>query len=149
MFDDKALARFMAKIEKTDTCWLWRSTYSHVSGYGHFSFGGRSRYAHRVAYEHFNGPIPPRTNVCHHCDVRLCVNPDHLFLGSHRDNGQDASRKGRLMRGEDHTGTTLTEADVQAIRADNRRQRIIAAEYGIKPATVGSIRRRRTWGWLP
>lgn len=74
-------------------CWIWKGYLNHC-GYG--TAHGKVL-AHRLAYSTFNGPIPPKLNVLHRCDVRCCVNPNHLFLGNQLDNMGDASRKGRLQ----------------------------------------------------
>lgn len=76
-------------------CWLWPG---HVdqNGYGKLHVGGTPKQAHRLSYEHFRGPIPQGMVVMHICDVRACVNPDHLQLGSHQDNMDDAKAKGRM-----------------------------------------------------
>lgn len=106
--------RFWVKVNKNGPvpahmphvgpCWLWtgatigtRSTYGAVAG----RRDGKAwpRYAHRVAWELTNGPIPDGQKVCHHCDVMLCTNPAHLFLGTQRDNLHDAEAKGRLVFG--------------------------------------------------
>jgi hypothetical protein len=72
-----ALARFEAKVVRTPTCWMW--TAARTNGYGHFGVAhGDIRKAHRVAYEHFVGPIPPQCALHHTCGVRACVNPAHL-----------------------------------------------------------------------
>lgn len=91
------LERFWPKVQKTDCCWEWTG-YVMPNGYGTF---GRGRaiegkvYAHRFAYEALVGPIPVGQHVCHRCDNRRCVRPDHLFLGTQRDNMRDMVAKGR------------------------------------------------------
>ena len=102
-----------------------------------------------------NGPIPPGMFVCHKCDNRRCVNPDHLFLGLNRDNVDDMVRKGRQCRGasrsafapkgSSHKMARLTEADAASIYADARRYKDIAADYGVALSTVGYIKTKATW----
>lgn len=86
--------QFWARVEKTDACWLWTgSTYG--IGYGQFKHANKNRAAHIFSYELHHGPVPEGLVVCHHCDVPGCVRPDHLFVGTHKDNTQDMMRKGR------------------------------------------------------
>lgn len=142
---NKLFSRFMEKVNKTESCWIWMGS-KHPRGYGCFC-GGNTATAHRYSYEHFVGPIPDGLCVCHKCDNPSCVNPDHLFVGTHTDNMLDKMAKGRgnHLVGSKHPKSKLSEADVLAIRADVRKQIEIAAAFGIKQAQVSEIKRRVAW----
>jgi len=86
--------------------------------------------------------------VCHTCDNTLCCNPEHLFLGTHQDNSLDASQKGRLQRGEGHTGSKLTEEQVLKIFVAKGSLKKIATEYGVDPHQIFDIKRGHNWKWL-
>lgn len=89
--------RLLARINKAPSgCWEWRAAISADTGYGALSVNGRVTGAHRASFQEFNGPIPRGMCVCHRCDNRCCINPDHLFLGTKLDNTLDALSKGRL-----------------------------------------------------
>ena len=90
---------FWDHVKKTDTCWLW---IGHIKRDGYGGYG--SRLVHRIVYELVNGRIPEGMLICHKCDIRNCVNPDHLFIGTYKDNQQDAACKGRMAKG-DRNGT--------------------------------------------
>lgn len=133
-------------VEPRTGCWLW-TKYLGPTGYGRIRKDGQRYGAHRYSWEIHRGEIPPGLWVLHKCDVRACVNPDHLFLGTQDDNAADMARKGRSrdQNGSKHNMAKITEADVIAIRSDTRLQRIIAKDYGITQPAVGLIKRRQRW----
>lgn len=87
------------QIDPKTGCWLWTGT-KKPNGYGDISIGGKSRLLHRVMWEETYGPIPGGLCVCHTCDVKHCCSPSHLFLGTYKDNMQDAATKGRMASGD-------------------------------------------------
>lgn len=91
------MKRFFDKVDKTDGCWNWNAAIRGRSGYGAFKFNGKTIDAHRVSWMIYNGDIPNGLLVCHKCDNKLCVNPNHLFLGTYSDNTKDAYIKGRIV----------------------------------------------------
>jgi hypothetical protein len=96
--------RFFQKVDKTESCWLWKGALSS-RGYGSFSVDGKIKSAHRYSYEMNKGKIPEGMHVCHSCDVRNCVNPEHLWVGTHSDNMKDMvskDRQGYSMRTQTH-----------------------------------------------
>jgi hypothetical protein len=127
--------------EPNSGCWLWLSVVTR-HGYGTIRDDTRRvRLAHRVSYHLARGTIPDGMHVCHRCDVRSCVNPDHLFLGANADNQRDKTLKNRA-------GVKLTPARVMHIRADRRRLKDVAADHGVAPCTVSEVRRRKTWSHM-
>lgn len=146
----KQEAAFWCKVARgrDDECWLWVAAYR--AGYGVFRAGGRSLRASRLAYALTHGDPPGHMDVCHSCDVPLCVNPNHLFLGSPRDNMQDCLRKGRknVSHGEAAGRAKLTADQVREIRQRAARgdiHRILAAEFGVTGPTVSAILVGKSW----
>jgi hypothetical protein len=153
-------ARFWELVAKGDGCWEWQG---YCDRYGMFTWNGKLRKAHRISWELHNGPIPPGMEVCHHCDNKVCVRPDHLFVGTRSDNMRDLSRKGlhpmqsdtphyRSSIGEGHGMARLTVADVKEIRAlkGQKTQREIAQQFGISRQHVSEIHRHiRVWLFVP
>lgn len=155
--------RFWAKVDRTGACWMWRGAIAK-NGYGTHRFGGKTTYAHRLAYTLTKGAIPAGHDVCHTCDVRGCVRPDHLFAGTRTDNMRDAKAKGRtalgdknrsrkypekVHRGENAYQSKLTEDLVRAIRAfyakGGANQREVADHFGLNYGTVKNVIRRANW----
>jgi hypothetical protein len=145
-------ARFWAKVQKAANdggCWEWTGP-RNAKGYGRVGGGNspkRSRgLVHRLVLAAKLGrPIAPEMFACHACDNPPCVNPDHLWEGTAKDNAQDAGRKRRGIVGEWNHHAKLTEDDVRAIRAATGSQQEIANRFGVGRAAVGHIRTRRNW----
>jgi len=87
--------RFWNRVKKTNKCWLWLG-YKDPNGYGNLNIGGKAYLTHRVSYYIHFGSIPKGMEICHHCDNPSCVNPKHLFLGTHKDNMHDAIKKEKI-----------------------------------------------------
>ncbi len=136
-FDTSAkTSAFWSRVDRlADGCWLW--PVMHSTGYGLLYLGSEEAFlAHRVSWTLTNGEIPAGLFVCHHCDVRACMNPAHLFLGTAKDNTQDAIRKGRWIR----RGKQIPTVPHAAIRADFLKggvsQNDLARKYGVCKASV-------------
>jgi hypothetical protein len=144
------LARFESKYEPVTEsgCWLWTASCGQY-GYGQFSLKNSPRFSHRVAWELYKGEIPEGMCVLHKCDTPACVNPNHLFLGTRRDNNADMCAKGRFRgywpSGEKHGNARLSLEQVTAILADKRLQKTIAVSYGMSQSQISNIKRRQHW----
>ena len=138
--------RFFGKVVQRGECLEWAGA-RFIGNYGKIKFGGKSFQVHRLSFEIHYGPIPPGLCVCHTCDNPPCCNPEHLFLGTKKDNAADRDRKCRdAPHHGNHNGMTkLSERDVVQILADKRTQRVIAANYGVSRSHVGAIKRRVVW----
>jgi len=129
--------------EPNSGCWIWTGVVdSH--GYGRACFRGERIMAHRLSWRMINGILPRGVCVCHRCDNPICVNPDHLFIGSHGDNSRDMVRKNRQAFGGKNGNAKLTAADVIAIRSDPRGARKLAKVFGVHRTTIHYVR-RKTW----
>lgn len=142
--------KFWARVERGPGCWLWEGA-TTTWGYGTIKADGQMRAAHRLSWEIHNGPIPPGLQVCHRCDVRNCVNPTHLFLGTAKDNAADMNAKGRhgrgwkaVRRGEHHQAAKLSDAQVIEMRAAiaaGEVHRSIARRFGVSHTYVYKLAR--------
>lgn len=150
------IARFWSKVNVSDrtSCWEWTGSFLR-SGYGEFSLDGKNVTAHRVAYEFMTGEeIPNGMSVCHSCDNPKCVNPSHLWMGTHIENMRDRNEKGRQRapRGTERPNAILNEDDVREIRRRYETGRVtqlqMAIEYGVHETTITRIVNRKNWKWL-
>ncbi|WP_422110163.1 HNH endonuclease signature motif containing protein [Bradyrhizobium elkanii] len=133
--------RLWSKTEVEDGCWIWKGA-KYNYGYGKIQDQYRTRLVHRVSYELHRGTIPEGLCVCHRCDVPLCINPDHFFLGTRRDNAIDMRMKGRARgcRGEANRWTKLSDKDVAFIRSSNLSVKELAKQFGMSRGHLFQIR---------
>lgn len=143
--------RFWSKVDKSGECWIWTAAKTG-KGYGHIRLLGKDWLAHRFSYVVEVGGIPAGMLVCHPCDNPACVRPDHLFVGSNRDNTIDMTRKGRgkhaVLNGEQNGQAKITREVVLQIRADSRSglsHREIAQKFGISQPHVSNVVNVRKW----
>jgi hypothetical protein len=149
---------FYARISKQpDGCWLWTGQFG--GGYGVYQLSKttshdgkivrRRIYAHRFSWELHWGAIPEGLEVCHKCDVPKCVNPEHLFLGTHAENQADMAAKDRSPAGVRHANAKITDVDVVAIRNSRETLAVLADRYGLSQQTVSEIKNRKIWKHVP
>ena len=145
-------AKFWPKVKQgaPDECWPWTGSLNS-KGYGHFRISKRIAVAHRVSYTIHFGPIPQGLFICHRCDNPVCVNPNHLFAGTNRENVDDMLSKGRQCRGEDHQLAKLSDEKIGEIRmrwATRLTQQKLADEYGISVGALNIALYHKTWKHL-
>lgn len=129
--------------EDSHGCWEWRGNLA--VRYPRTSVGGKMVSVHRFMYEFCFGVIPDGMVVMHKCDNSRCANPRHLAIGTPLDNNRDMINKGRQR----YSNRKLTPEQVRLIRSDQRRQKDIAADYGITQSAVAHVKTRRSWAHLP
>ena len=152
---EREVGRFWSKVVIRDegACWWWAGSKSQA-GYGMFSFAKKRRPAHRIAWELYHGSsIPDELLACHRCDHPACVNPHHIYPGTHKDNANDATERGRWNhnKGEDTASSKLTNDDVLSIVARynaGESGRAIALEYNIGFSGVHRIMSGETWAHI-
>lgn len=144
---------FWSKVEKTAGCWLWRGNKAK-RGYGAVEIARadnkrRRIGAHRYSFELAHGTIPNGLIVCHRCDNPACVNPAHLFLGTHADNLADKLSKDRQAKGESNGRAKLNARMVRRIRAlsaGGATRGELGRKYGVTDRNIGDIVNFKTWG---
>jgi len=158
---DQDVIRFWKRVLKSDGCWTYTGARLRKKNgdYTYGSFGVRKRrvLAHRFAYAITYGSPDPALKVCHQCDNPICVRPDHLFIGTQRDNLRDMRQKGRgyinaYPPGEKHPKAKIGIADVHVIRRDFAAGVSVyrlAARYGIHYSTIHDVATGKTWKSVP
>ena len=140
--------RFFSKIKKSNSCWLWQGG-RWSQGYGRFKSRGIDLKAHRISYSIYKGEIQNGLLVCHYCDNPPCVNPDHLFLGTNKQNTQDMLRKGRhSFTGSMNPKAKLKDQDIIEIRRmilEGIFQKEIGRKFNVSQATISDIKLRSIW----
>jgi hypothetical protein len=165
--------KLLNRKKEINGCWEWQGKISK-NGYGYIQHKKKHMLTHRTSYETFIENIPFGLCVCHKCDNKKCINPEHLFLGTHKDNIQDAKEKGRLpdqrgrkhseetlkklklrrrpdKRGEKHHLCKLTEKDVKEIRELlklNFKQKEIGCRYGVDQSVISQIKHKKSWAHI-
>lgn len=157
VLDSSYLERFNNRYKVDDVvherlktpCWTW--TAGKISaGYGSFSVDGKETRAHRYSYELYVGKIPKGLLVRHRCDNPACVNPEHLLLGTDKDNAKDRCRRGRGNEGEKQGNSVLKTFQVIEIfkSKESKSSNYLAQKYKISPTTIFDIWSGRTWSHL-
>ena len=142
--------------EPNSGCWLWTGV-CHYRGYGQMWAFSKLQYAHRLSWIFFRGEIPEGICVLHKCDIPCCVNPDHLFLGTHQDNMADKVCKKRQAKGISISlprrldalyHSKLTRKDILNIRSSIEKGKDLAIKYGVSKATISMIKNYRIWSYI-
>lgn len=146
----ETLDQLLARTERHGDCMVWTGALQS-RGYGQTAISGRQTSSHRAAWTLAFGAIPAGMFVCHRCDRRACINPEHLFLGTAKDNSTDMVRKGRSPRGPRQPRSKLNPTMVREIRArlhSGDAQVHIARAFGISQSLVSEVKRGNRWGWV-
>lgn len=153
---EKILRNFLRRIDKTDSCWLWKASKT-AAGYANITTYKNGRafmgIGSRVSWELFRGPIPEGLCVLHTCDIRHCVNPEHLFLGTKRDNSDDMIRKGRAkhvgLKGPANPCSKLSWKQARQIRSlyetGDFPQRFLAKIYQVSLSVIQAVIDNRSY----
>lgn len=144
------ISLIFSKTTITETCWLFNGRKSR-SGYGLIKFKGIQRPVHRFLYETFYGPIDKNLVCCHKCDVRNCINPAHIFIGTREDNQKDMKEKGRAAKGSRNGMSKLTEDNIKNIfklRKSGMMQKDIGKLFNVTQSHISLVLSNGTWKHL-
>lgn len=129
-------------------CWIWTGMMSRY-GYGRLTLGAKTNLsAHRISYELKNGPIPDGMFALHRCDVKCCVNPDHIFVGTQQENMTDKVTKNRQAKGESHGMSKLTKEQATEAKFSDAKTSDLAKKFNCSAVMIRQIRSGRYWRHL-
>jgi hypothetical protein len=142
--------RFWEKVDKNGSngCWIWTGNTKHSEGYGRILVFGKRMKAHRFSWQLAHGSLPSELDVCHTCDNPACVNPMHLFLGTHKENMQDKALKCRALHDERHPMAKLTRPQVIEILSlcDKGHTRVaLSKKFHVSEAAISAIANGKSW----
>lgn len=146
--EPEVLRKVLSNVKTNGECIEYQGSVDN-RGYGRIKIGGRKGKfvgIHRFVYEKLIGEIPAGLCVCHHCDNPPCINPEHLFIGTHVDNMKDMAKKGRAHKtiGEKSGVCKISKEQIESIRRDPRKQIEIAREYGLSKSHISMIKNFKT-----
>jgi hypothetical protein len=165
--------RLLFGIKKNNDCWEWQA-FIMPNGYGRISYKGIDHYTHRLSYETFKGTIPEKKLVCHTCDNRKCINPEHLWIGTCEENTRDACNKGKMKgwigkkhskesilkmrkphnidrKGEKHPNSKLNNVMVKEIKdliKSGMTHREIGDKYSVSRCCISDVIRGKRWSHI-
>lgn len=134
--------------EPNSGCWLWTG-YVANDGYGQIKINGERWKAHIMSFNIFRGGLSGGKMILHTCDIRCCINPDHLYEGDVRDNSRDMVNRGRSLAGEKHHRAKLQNHHIPLIRSAKGKYSEIGKLFGISRTVVGKIKTRKAWSSIP
>jgi hypothetical protein len=155
--EEDRLNHFLSKVDirSKDECWEWQGSF-RTNGYGSYCIKRKEYNASRASWILHFGAIPNNIEVCHKCDNRKCVNPNHLFLGTHKENMYDAIKKGRVNNppvnyGKDNTSTKLSENKVKTIFRLHRKgitKAELSRKFGVTKQAICLVLNRTNWSYV-
>lgn len=144
----RMIASFEEKVIRQKGCWRWKDSLDK-NGYAYIYAGKNKHYkAHRLSYEMYKGDIPQGFLVCHSCDNPTCTNPEHLWLGSIKENSEDSVKKGRSCHGESRPLAKLKDSDIPEIRkmlSLGVTKAFLSRKYGVSFMAISLVGQGKTW----